>query len=101
MPGIIEILAEREGPTGWTFDVQEIRADGSLAKTALTMSWQDYDFFCPDGAVPPEQVARAVAEVARELWADGIPARLDASQPRRKAADADRRIIERVDMRAI
>ena len=94
MPGIIEILAEREGPTGWTFDVQEIRADGSLAKTALTMSWQDYDFFCPDGAVPPEQVAR-------ELWADGIPARLDASQPRRKAADADRRIIERVDMRAI
>ena len=101
MPGIIEILSEREGPTGWTFDVQEIREDGRLARTSLTMSWQDYDFFCPDGAVPPEQVARAVAEVARELWDGGIPARLDASQPRKKAADADRRIIERVDLRAI
>jgi len=46
-------------------------------------------------------VARAVMEVAGELWPDGVPARLDASTPRRRASDADERITERVDMRTM
>jgi hypothetical protein len=29
-----------------------------------------------------------------------VPSRIDASSPRRRAADADRRISERVDVRA-
>ena len=100
MQGVFEIIAERETAGGWAFDVQEIRGDGSLAGITLTLSWQDYDLFCPDGAVPPEGVARAVLEVARTLWPEGIPPRFDASTPRRKAGDADRRITERVDARA-
>jgi hypothetical protein len=98
--GTFEIISEREGPGGWTFEVQEIRHDGSLAGIRLTMSWQDYDLFCPDGSVPPEGVALAVLEVAKELWPEGVPSRIDASSPRRRAADADRRISERVDLRA-
>jgi len=98
--GVFEIIAERETAGGWAFDVQEIRSDGSLAGITLTLSWQDYDLFCPDGAVPPEGVARAVLEVARALWPEGVPPRLDASTPRRKSGDADRRITERVDSRA-
>ncbi len=101
MPANFEITKEREEPSGWSFDVQEIRRDGSLAGVRLTLSWADYDLFCPDGAVPPEGVARAVMEVAGELWPDGVPARLDASTPRRRAADADERITERVDMRTM
>ena len=101
MPGVFEILAEREGPRGWIFEVQQIRDDGALAKVELTLSWQDYDLFCPDGAVPPEGVARAVAEVARELWPAGIPPRLDASTLRRKSPDADVRVIGCVDLRAM
>lgn len=101
MPTPFEITGEREEQGGWSFQVQEIRADGSLAGVRLTLSWADYDLFCPDGAVPPEAVARAVIEVASELWPEGIPARLDASTPRRRAPDADRRIAERVDLRAL
>ena len=100
MQGVFEIIAERETPGGWSFDVQEIRGDGSLAGITLTLSWQDYDLFCPDGSVPPEGVALAVLEVAKELWPEGVPSRIDASSPRRRAADADRRISERVDVRA-
>jgi hypothetical protein len=101
MPGTFEIISEREEPTGWRFDVQDIRADGSLAGVSLTLSWADYDYFCPDGSVAPEGVARAVLEVASALWPQGMPARLDASTPRRMAPDADQRITERVDMRSM
>ena len=101
MAGPFEIVKEREEPAGWSFDVQEIREDGSLAGIRLTLSWADYDLFCPDGAVPPEAVARAVLDVAQGLWPEGVPPRFDASFPRKRAADADRRICERVDMRAM
>jgi hypothetical protein len=101
MPGTFEIISEREEPTGWRFDVQDIRADGSLAGVVLTLSWADYDYFCPDGSVAPEGVARAVLDVACALWPQGMPARLDASTPRRMAPDADQRITERVDMRSM
>lgn len=101
MQGVFEIVTEREGPEGWRFAVQEIRHDGTLAGIDLTLGWHDYDLFCPDGSVPPEGVARAVLEVARELWPGGIPHRLDASSPRRMSPDADRRITERVDLRAM
>ena len=101
MPATFEIVSEREEPNGWRFDIQEIRHDGSLAGIRLTLAWVDYDHFCPDGAVPPEGVARAVLEVGGELWPGGMPARLDASTVRRMAPDADRRIIDRVDMRSM
>ena len=101
MPRAFEITAEREETGGWTFQAQEIRPDGSLAGVRLTLSWADYDLFCPDGAVPPETVARAVLEVAADLWPEGVPPRLDASTPRRRDADADRRITERVDLRSM
>lgn len=101
MASPFEIISETEVTTGWMFRVQEIRADGTLAGVQFTLSWVDYDLFCPDGAVPPEAVARAVLEVAGELWPQGLPARLDASTPRRHAADADMRITERVDARAM
>ena len=51
--------------------------------------------------MPPEGVARAVLEVAGDLWPEGVPPRFDASFPRKRSADADRRICERVDMRAL
>ena len=101
MAGPFEIVKEREEPAGWSFDVQEIRADGSLAGIRLTLSWADYDLFCPDGAVPPEAVARAVLEVAQDLWPEGVPPRFDASFPRRRDREANRRIVERVDLRAM
>lgn len=98
--GPFEIVKEREEASGWSFDIQQIRRDGSLAGIRLTLSWADYDLFCPDGAVPPEGVARAVMEIADELWPEGVPPRFDASFPRKRAPDADRRISERVDLRA-
>ncbi|MFO0962717.1 MAG: hypothetical protein U0625_07385 [Phycisphaerales bacterium] len=101
MPRMIEILSEQEGESGWTFQVQQILADGSLQSTRLTMSWQEYDLYCPDGAVPPEGVARAVAEVAAEMWPRGLPPRLDASTLRRHSPGADARVAERVDLRAM
>ncbi len=101
MPGIIEILSEREGESGWTFQVQQILPDGSLQSTRLTMSWQEYDLYCPDGAVPPEGVARAVAEVASEMWPRGLPPRLDASTLRRHAPGADEKIVQKVDLRTM
>lgn len=101
MAGPFEIVKEREEPAGWSFDIQEIRGDGSLAGIRLTLSWADYDLFCPDGAVPPEGVARAVMDVAAGLWPEGVPPRFDASFPRKRDPGADRRISERVDMRAL
>ena len=101
MPATFEIVSEHEEPNGWSFDVQEIRNDGSLAGLRLSLAWVDYDHFCPDGAVPPEGVARAVLEVGNELWPGGMPPRLDASTVRRRSPDADRRIIDRVDLRSM
>jgi hypothetical protein len=101
MPGVVEVLTEREMPGGWSFHVQWIREDGALRATRLALAWQEYDLFCPDGAVPPETVAKAVAEVALELWEGDLPERLDAAALRRRDHGADRRVTERVDLHAM
>ena len=50
---------------------------------------------------PQDGALVAALEVGGELWPGGMPARLDASTVRRMAPDADRRIIDRVDMRSM
>lgn len=101
MPSVVEVLTESETPGGWCFNVQWIAEDGALRSTRLALAWQEYDLYCPDGAVPPETVARAVAAVALELWPEGIPGRLDAAALRRRDHAADRRVTERVDLNAM
>lgn len=101
MPDVIEVLSERETPGGWTFEVQFVDPDGALRHLALSLAWQDYDLYCPDGAVPPGVVAEAVALVARTLWTEGLPPRLDAAALRRRHHDADALVIERVDLSAM
>lgn len=101
MPSVVEIVAETEAASGWEFKVQLIAPSGALILLQLTLSWQDYDLYCPDGAVPPQAVAKAVAAVAHELWIEGLPARLDAAALRRRDHDADRRVTQNVDLSAM
>lgn len=86
----VEILAEREEPGCWSF---ELRADGRRHR--LRLAWADYDLFSPSGDRPPAAVAEAVFRFLRgrgELAP--LPERLDASWPRRLVDGADRLIAD-------
>lgn len=101
MPPAVQIIHETETPGGWEFLVQFTDESSAPTRLRLTMTWQEYDLYCPDGAVPPEAVARAVATVAREVWADELPPRLDAAALRRRDHGADERVIHHVDLSAM
>lgn len=101
MQPLVEILHETETPGGWEFQVQVLTSAGACVPLRLKLSWQDYDLYCPDGAVPPEGVARAVASVAVELWPEGLPGCLDAASLRRRDHAADERVTQRVDLSAM
>jgi len=93
MPAPVEILTETEGPRGWQFTAQAVRADGSLLPIRIDLSWADYDWWCPDGSAPPAAVIEAVLRWMLDHPGDRpLPARLDASQVRRMHPDADRAI---------
>lgn len=98
---IVEVVSETEGKTGWDFALQFVSDEGALVKLTLSLSWQDYDLYCPDGAAPPEAVARAVGAVAWALWPEGLPARLDAAALRRRDRAADERVTQQVDLSAM
>ncbi len=101
MPAAVEIVTETERARGWEFQVQFIGQSGELVPLLLSLSWQDYDLYCPDGAVPPQTVAKAVALVAWELWTEGLPRKLDAAALRRRDHQADQRVTQHVDLNAM
>jgi hypothetical protein len=86
----VEILAEREEPGCWSF---ELRADGRQHR--LRLAWSDYDLFSPSGDRPPAAVAAAVFRFLRSRSEFlPLPERLDASWPRRLVPGADRLIAD-------
>ncbi len=101
MPRVVEVLNETDSSNGWVFTVQFITDSGALQVLKLALSWQDYDLYCPDGAVAPEAVARAVACVAWDLWPEGLPDRLDAAALRRRNHSADTLVTQQVDLSAM
>jgi len=93
MPLPIEILTETEGERGWRFDAQVVHADGSLHRLRVDLAWADYDWWCPDGSVPPAAVVETVLQWMLAHPGDRpVPPRLDASMVRRMHPDADRDI---------
>ena len=93
-----EIVAEREGPGGWAFEVQVVGAEeGGLRSLTMQLSWSDYSHWSRDGADPASAVAEAVmAFLLDRLPADELPARFDASLARRRFPAADEEIRGRI-----
>ena len=93
-----EIVAERENPGGWSFDVQIIgAAESDLRPLTLELSWPDYAHWTRDGADPASAVAEAViAFLLEHLSADELPDRFDASFVRRRFPGADEEIGKRI-----
>lgn len=86
----IEILLEREIPTGWVFDAHFLTESGKLQPIALTLSWADYNLWSPDGTDEPQKVAEAVLSyLAAKTPLVQIRPKLEASQLRRMFDDAD------------
>jgi hypothetical protein len=93
MSSPIEILTETEGDRGWQFQAQVVHEDGSLRRIRIDLSWADYDWWCPDGSVPPAAVIEGVLQWLIEHPSERpLPERLDASLVRRMHRDADRDI---------
>lgn len=86
----IEIIAEREAPKRWEFDVQILDDAGGLRRVQMTLSWADYNLWSADGADEPSKVAEAALYfMIQRAGVDDIPAKFDASHARRKSPDAD------------
>ncbi len=94
MEPTVRIAREREQSDGWSFDAGIITADGQTHHE-LFLNFADYNYFCPDGTLPPSRVAEAVlAFFARHAELMTLQERLDASIPRRRMLHADREIRE-------
>jgi hypothetical protein len=93
-----EIVAEREGPGGWSFEIQIVGAkEGRLRSLTMDLSWSDYGHWTRDGADPASAVAEAVmAFLLDRLSADELPTRFDASLARRRFPGADEEIRSRI-----
>ena len=86
----IEILSEREGATGWSFEAQILDGAGTLVPIDLSLAWSDYNLWSPGGGDSPNAVAEAVlAYMLSKLPATEIRRKFDASLARRLFADAD------------
>ncbi|MCE9620529.1 MAG: hypothetical protein K8R92_11575 [Planctomycetes bacterium] len=91
--GPLELLNETEADHGWRFDAQFIEPGGTLRKITFTLSWADYDLFCPDGGTEPSLVAETVLRwMIGRGDSDQLSNRLDASLARRLDPDADAQI---------
>lgn len=90
MPANIDISNEREGPTGWSFDVHVIPADGPAQRCTLKLSFADYNHWSMSGTDAPASVARAVvAFMLENLRDEALPVTFDAALARRRFAQAD------------
>jgi hypothetical protein len=86
----VEIIAEREGPKRWEFDMQTLDDAGGLRRVTMTLGWADYNLWSSDGSDAPAKVAEAALLFLMKRGApDGIPSKFDASFARRKFPDAD------------
>ncbi len=94
MEPTVRIAKEREQSDGWLFDAGITRADGQ-SHHELFLNFADYNYYCPDGTLPPARVAEAVLSFfARHAELTRLQERLDASIPRRRMLHADRDIRE-------
>jgi len=96
----IVVLDEQETPEGLRFTAR-LEAGASSRSVAIRLHWADYNLWSPDGADPPEHVARAAIRFAcsRSPLSE-LPASFDAAMLRRRHADADREIPALVRRRA-
>jgi len=92
----VDVGAETETPGGWSYEVRIVWPDGVRTGHTITLSWADHDHICA-GAVPPSRVVEIMVEVLRrELDAEHVPPRLDASIARRVIPDLDEKIRARL-----
>ncbi len=92
----MDVGAETETPGGWSYEVTIAWPDGVETEHTISLSWADHDHIC-SGAAPPSRVVEIMVDVlTRELDAEHVPARLDASTLRRVISDLDERIRARL-----
>lgn len=98
---LFEILSERESGQGWAFEVGVVTESGELERRRLTVSFADYNLWCPSGSRSPAHVASVVmgAMLGRTALKD-VPASFDASLLRKRDASSDREIAERITYEA-
>lgn len=95
----IRVLSEADARQGWLFvvalpgDCRDLRDPGEC-QIELTMSWQDYEYWC-HGMKSPSYVAEVVVRALMQAQPDRVlPARFDASTARRWVRDLDERMRE-------
>jgi hypothetical protein len=87
---IVRIEHEEEQPAGWLFQVEMLDNDGQSGMTAVTLSWADYDLWCPGGSMPPHAVIEAVVLFLLSKGPlSSVRSSFDASLARRLYATAD------------
>jgi hypothetical protein len=96
-PPLIDILSEREMPSGWVFEVGVIATDGALVRSEVRLSFADYNLWSPDGTAAPAAVAEAVVAVLLTKEAvRKLPTSFDAATLRRRYPEADEAVAARV-----
>ena len=92
----VDVGAETEMAGGWSYQVRVAWPDGVETEHVITLSWSDHDHICA-GAAPPSKVVEIMVDLmTRELDAEHVPQRLDASTLRRVIPDLDERIRARL-----
>lgn len=92
----VEVGAERETPSGWSYDVTVDWPEGVETAHRVTLSWADHDHVS-GGAVAPSVVVETMLEVlVRAMDADHLPRRIDLATMRRVVEDLDERIRARL-----
>ena len=86
----VEIVSEREEPSGWRFVAQVLDDRGTLSRHEVRLGWADYNLWSASGADEPAAVAIAVLAflLSRTSPPDLRPS-FDASIARRLHSDAD------------
>ncbi|MCI0362283.1 MAG: hypothetical protein L0Y44_11370 [Phycisphaerales bacterium] len=89
----VEILSEKDRPSGWEFSAQVLDDAGRIKACRMTLSWADYNLWSADGSDAPALVAEAVISflVSRDHSVE-LADHFDASLARRKFRDADEQI---------
>jgi hypothetical protein len=93
----VEIVAETEESSGWSFEAQVLDDAGMLHRLRVLLSWADYNHWSRDGSDSPAQVVEAVIRfLADRDGAAALRERFDASIARRLHSDADEEIRGRI-----